>query len=253
MRWDFLPDHVYCLRETHYHGLPALQRHHSRTPTARLCPAGLQRRHHCTPRLPNRYPPHPYPPYPARRARLPSPGRIPGGTSRHANLDRALCNDELRLSPRVTSLLGRIPYFADGGSGPHDVLVTYGIDPDDAGETWILDTEANTIRRRSLLATPDPDPTTVRRAFPAYAPERPDEPGSYRNAPTVLADYVDALRGLVLLPGWEMNRRLVCFAFDLAQALGGLWVARGGVSRGRLGEGSGGGLGGGERMELGDV
>lgn len=194
----------------------------------------------------------------------PALAESPGGTSRHANLDRALCNDELHLSPRVTSLLGRIPYFVGGGSGPqiapgaflpdyldtkvlrasrrlvglppwlnnidddngggealrpHDVLLTYSIDPDDVGETWILDTEANTIRRRSVLASLDPDPETVRRAFPAYAPERPDEPGSYRNAPalhapTVLAGYIDELRGLVLMPNWEMNGGAMCFAFD---------------------------------------
>lgn len=195
----------------------------------------------------------------------PSPAQSPGGVSRHANLDQALCNDELHLSPRVTSLLGRIPYFIGGGSGPqlipgsflpdyldtsvlrasrrlcglptwlsnidgdgeellpHDVLLTYSIDPDDVGEMWILDTEANTIRRRTMLATPDPDIVTKRRAFPAYVPERPDEPGSYRNwpalhAPTVLAGYIDELRELLLLPGWDMNWREVCFAFDYPEA-----------------------------------
>lgn len=195
----------------------------------------------------------------------PSPAQSPDGISRHANLDLALCNDELHLSARVTSLLGRIPYFFGGGSGPqiipgsflpdyldtsvlrasrrlrglptwledddgggealqpHDVLLTYGIDPDDEGETWILDTEANTIRRRAFYSTLHPDPETVRRAFPNYVPERPDEPRSYRNwpalhAPTVLAEYVDELRDLVLLPGWEMNWREVCFPFDYPEA-----------------------------------
>lgn len=185
--------------------------------------------------------------------------------SRHPNLDQALCNDELHLSPRVTSLLGRIPYLSeesadpqvipgaylpnyldakvlrasrrlaglppwlrqnyDNGEAlrPHDVLLTYSVDPDDVGEMWVLDTEANTIRRRTMITTPDPDPATIRRSFPDYVPERPDEPDSYRNwpalnAPTVLAEYVDALRGLVLLPGWEMNGRAICFAFDYPES-----------------------------------
>ncbi|KAJ4392349.1 hypothetical protein N0V93_005975 [Gnomoniopsis smithogilvyi] len=49
----------------------------------------------------------------------PSPSESSGGTSRHQDLDLTLCNTELILSPRVTSLLGRIPYFIpDLGSGP---------------------------------------------------------------------------------------------------------------------------------------
>lgn len=188
-----------------------------------------------------------------------------GDVSHHPNLDQALCNDELHLSSRVTSLMGRMPYFSDGDPGPkfvpgafltyyldtsnlrasrflaglptwlrenddsgeallpHDMLLTYTIDPDDDGETWVLDTEANTIRRRTTFSTPDPSPETIRRSFPDYVPERPDAPHSYRNwpalhAPTVLAEYIDDLRELMLMPGWEMNGLSICFAFDYPEA-----------------------------------
>lgn len=187
------------------------------------------------------------------------------GVARHQNLDLALCNDELHLSPRVTSLLGRIPYFYGGGSGPqiafgsflpdylnpdvlrasrringlppwfqtneeelyeflrpHDVVLTYAIDPDDMGETWVLDTEANSIRRR-CYSNGCPSFDKFRQAFPDYQPELPDEPDHYRNAPalhapTFLAGYVDDLRSLLFLPGWEMNWREVCFAYDYPES-----------------------------------
>lgn len=102
---------------------------------------------------------------------------------------------------------------------PQDVVLLYQIDPDDMGETWVLDTEANTIRRY-CLSTAAPGLDTVQRAFPSdYEPEHPEQPRHYRNAPalhapTVLASYVDDLRSLLMMPGFEINALSVVFVYD---------------------------------------
>ncbi|KAK4102593.1 hypothetical protein N658DRAFT_523153 [Parathielavia hyrcaniae] len=109
--------------------------------------------------------------------------------------------EQVRRSRRVCGLpigINPLAGLVDAPLRPGDVILFF----EREGETWILDTEANTIRRRDNAATMLDQ---IRQQYPDYVPEFPDETNHYRNrpalhAPTVLADYVEDLRRLVVMP-----------------------------------------------------